>query len=348
MRNKIRIYCDLACLKEIYEQYHKPIADFKQGDNPIIWAKLYQLVYENSELFINLNDNALHKLRTENPIFDKLFKEDNLNAVDNNFEKMYKEDEFLLKINPKTLFLLDKTSDECKKLEEDFGLWFIPKEKLQEKAAMLFSWFIYNIEKNGTIYTNWNFLQEVKYPCNALVITDNYVLENETLLESNLLLLLKQIMPNVLNKQTFHLTVLTKIDLDLKKKSEKIERCGKYLKEELEKHYNSKIKSIEITVIHTKAIHDRHILTNYSYITSGYGFTLFENNKATKNTTVFACISTYLQNKHDKSNSITEIINSIQKQSKSINENAKNTSPTAPIQDIDFFSSNEKQNRLLS
>lgn len=349
MKNKIRIYCDFSCLQEIYEQCHKPIADFKQEDKPLIWANLYSLLYEHSEIFVNLTYEELQVLIKEKPFFNDLFKKDKLNAVVGNFDKIGKEDEFLLKIPPQTLFFLDKTPDECKNLEEDFGMLFISKNELVQKAAWLFQWGLRS-EKKGSVNKNWNFLKEFKHPCNSLVLADNYVLKDEKLWAENLLLILKYLLPEKLNKQTFQLTILTDIDeRDIEKRFTALEKLIKF-------DYK-----ITCCVIRTPDIHDRNIITNYAWLSSGYGFTLFSAKKVTKSTTLNFLPITYLHTDYPKYHSIkpttnetfsfvSELVKGLLEDYKEINDKAQNSEAAESTSKVVWFqaTNNNKQNRLLS
>jgi hypothetical protein len=350
MKNKIRVYCDFSCLQEIYEQCHKPIADFKQEDKPLVWANLYSLLYEQSELFVNLTDSKFQDLK-ENPFFNKLFKDNKLYNFAEDFDKIdKKEDEFLLKIPPQTLFFLDKTPEECKNLEEDFGMLFISKTELVQKAAWLFSWAVRSMQKKNAVYTSWEFLKEFRHPCNSLVLADNYVLKDEKLWAENLLLILKYLLPEKLNKQTFQLTILTDIDeRDIEKRFTALEKLIKF-------DYK-----ITCCVIRTPDIHDRNIITNYAWLSSGYGFTLFSAKKVTKSTTLNFLPITYLHTDYPKYHSIkpttnetfsfvSEVVKGLLEDYKEINDKAQNSEATESTSRVVWFqaTNNEKQNRLLN
>jgi hypothetical protein len=366
MKNKIRVYCDFSCLQEIYEQCHKPIADFKQEDKPLVWANLYSLLYEQSELFVNLTDSKFQDLK-ENPFFNKLFKDNKLYNFAEDFDKIdKKEDDFLLNIHPQTLFFLDKTPDECKILEEDFGMLFIAKTELVQKAAWLFQWAICNIEKNGKIYTNWNFLEEFKHPCNSLVLADNYVLNKENSHnEENLLEVIKALLPKKLNKQVFHLTIIADSkDID----STLLEKHYKFLNEKLADRSIFGYK-IELTILLTKAVsydtrhvHDRNIITNYVWFNSGFGFTIFKNKQIIENTQIICLPFSYLHpnykpykdinatnnaTNYESFSSVYDIIVSLRRQYQNINAKSENIDKP-PIKLLSFQSSNNKQNRLLN
>jgi hypothetical protein len=351
MKNKFNIYCSFACLREIYDQCTKPISDFVNGDNIAIWVNLYILVYEKSQLFIDLTDEELHKLTKENPFFNKLFKEDKIIAVAENFQKIGKEDTILQKIPPKTLFFLDKTPIECKNLEDDFGLIFISKEELSKKATWLFSWAVRNVQKKNGNHKNWDFLKKFRHPCNALLLADNHILNDKRLWKENLLSVLQNLLPERLNKQIFELTIFREVI--------KTPNANQLLKNEFDE-LEAILKQtfdyeINLTIIPTYEIHDRNILTNYAWFNSGYGFNLFKNGIVEKSTTITFLPFSYLNTDYQKYDSlqvidkqkinvVAEIVTSFLDQFKNINDKSENSSDNKII----WFTSNcSKQNRLL-
>jgi hypothetical protein len=122
----------------------------------------------------------------------------------------------------------------------------------------------------------WDFLDSIKHPCNSLVILDDYILtDSNELIEENLVELLKKIMPLKLNQNLeFQITIIGENQgIKLIDKKNKI----------LKKLNNFYSYPINLSIIPEK-IHDRRIFTNYYWIISGYGFTLFQDKKVKKET----------------------------------------------------------------
>lgn len=345
---KFVIYCQLSCLEEIYAQIETPIKDFLAMEN-LVWANLLNLLLQHSELFVDMTDEEIKA--STNPYVQRLLLSQRINSSKEEFEKFgnEKENNILLDIPPQALFFLDKTPKECKNLEEDFGMLFISKMELVQKAAWLFQWGLHS-EKKGSVSKNWNFLKEFKHPCNSLVLADNYVLKDEKLWAENLLLILKYLLPEKLNKQTFQLTILTEIDeRDIEKRFTALEKLIKF--------------SYKITccVIRTSDIHDRNIITNYAWLSSGYGFTLFSAKKVTKSTTLNFLPITYLHTDYPKYHSIkpttnetfsfvSEVVKGLLEDYKEINDKAQNSEARESTSKVVWFqaTNNEKQNRLLN
>ncbi|RLD79805.1 MAG: hypothetical protein DRJ10_08295, partial [Bacteroidetes bacterium] len=110
---------------------------------------------------------------------------------------------------------------------------------------------------------------------------------------------------------------------------------------------------IELTILRASKtkLHDRNIITNYAWINSGYGFSLFNNNQIKQDTHLSFYPITYLQQKHigyneqieteEKLNNVLEIYSFLQKQFSRINDKTINLGITKYVE-------GSKQNRLLN
>lgn len=157
-------------------------------------------------------------------------------------------------------------------VENNFGCIAINSNNL-EKSSFLFSWFLLPVSKRRRIPDSWNFLIDFKHPCNSMVLTDNYLFDyNSEEMNKNLISFLKKLLPNNLSIP-FHLTIIgkdTKKNIDIAAKKIEIETALKAV-------FNYEIY---ITII-PEPIHDRNIFTNYMWIYSGIGLSIFkiENEK---------------------------------------------------------------------
>lgn len=159
---------------------------------------------------------------------------------------------------------------DIQKIESDFGCLAFNSSSL-EKASFLFSWFLLPISKKEKTPKNWNFLTYFKHPFNAMVLTDNYLFDysNEEMYE-NLIPFLKNLMPNTLNLP-FQLTIIgkdTKKTIDIKQKKLEIEKA-------LERVFSY---DINLSII-PEPVHDRNVFTNYMWIYSGIGLSIFKVEK---------------------------------------------------------------------
>ena len=115
-------------------------------------------------------------------------------------------------------------------------------------------------------------------PYNAIVVIDNYILDDTNMMTENIEGLFEGIMPKELNT-TFHITIVTSL--------KKIPYC--------KDRYN-RLKDIvmklrpnidfELTIIKSQDFHDRTILTNTMFFSCGAGFDLFKKKQTQKTTTV--------------------------------------------------------------
>ncbi|GLU51129.1 hypothetical protein Dfri01_05900 [Dyadobacter frigoris] len=169
------------------------------------------------------------------------------------------------------IFFLDEVPELS--IEQNFGCFVVDTTNIR-RAEVLFQ--VKEIRVNQK-YRNWNFLSLIKHPCNALIITDNYIFFNDRSHE-NMISILKNIMPNTLKENfEFHLTIIgAHQDPEQRYQVEKEkDRLQKFLSEEFK-------YSINLTIIQ-KYHHDRYIFTNYYKITSPRGYSLFRNNRISEN-----------------------------------------------------------------
>ncbi len=288
--NRFELYCNIEFLFSLYDLINQPIEDFLNSlyDIEYNYIQLYKLIHQHSDIIIDIEDDELIDISTNpknenyNPNFKKFFKtgRNHFMGMPEQFEYMNIDEENYFKNinNPQALFLLSKSEQECKELENKYGMLFISKNNLQSKLSFLFNIDIVPITKDKSI-ADWDFLEKYRHPFNSMLIADNYLLKENV--ENNLLQLLKHLLPNTLSVTEFHLTILTSHKAT---SSFNIEKRYKTILEYLNKTFSYKFK---LTIVITDKIHDRNIITNYMWINSGYGFSLFKNNKVKNETNLF-------------------------------------------------------------
>ncbi len=119
-------------------------------------------------------------------------------------------------------------------------------------------------------YQNWNFLQTYKVPCNAIVISDNYLFTNDIGYE-NLKSILRNLLPEKL-KITFDLTI---IGYDPKKQFIQIQKTYQEISAFLKATFNY---NINLTIIREDS-HERAIYSNLAKFSTHKGFSLFNNTR---------------------------------------------------------------------
>ena len=129
-------------------------------------------------------------------------------------------------------------------------------------------------------------------PYNAIVVIDNYILDDTNMMTENIEGLFEAIMPKELNT-TFHITIVTSL--------KKIPYCNdRYNRlRDTVKKLRPNI-DFELTIIKSQDFHDRTILTNTMFFSCGAGFDLFRKKQSQKTTTVNValplCLRQNLQN----------------------------------------------------
>lgn len=202
-------------------------------------------------------------------------------------------------------------SDLCHQVMENWGILAISPENIE-------SFINYSYDNGVAIQKNevggWMQILKDKLPvCNSMVLIDNYVLNDIHQMEENLRPMFDAILPEKLHDGfAFHLAILTglkkdkRMDLPCMERLEKIRLMMKSIRPSLD---------VKFTILKcpTDVFHDRTILTNNVWISSGGGFDLYKNNKASKSTIV-SVVCPFLNNSvlwsHDAfSNLILEIRN---------------------------------------
>lgn len=150
---------------------------------------------------------------------------------------------------------------------EEFGCFITDSSNLQ-KAEVLFN--VEDLRIDSQI-RSWNVLDQIKHPCNSLVITDNYLFSNESSYD-NILGILKSLMPKKLSKNfEFHITIIGEFVKHHLPMQVPHDRLKKLISQSFQYPVN-------LTIIKVKH-HDRYIYSNYYRISSPQGFDLFNNGK---------------------------------------------------------------------
>mgnify|MGYP006292231423 CR=1 FL=1 len=258
--HKIHLYVDSEFINTLDNEIKKPIKDFKKGNvanSKILVWQLYYLINESEDVIKHL-DNISKKT---NPNVKALIKNPKKKSrrkqsIDNNQDYN--------KLNPNSVFLSSKNSQICEELSEKYGYIHISKDNF-DKAQILFSHNLVAIDEAN----NWDFMEQHKHPCNSMIIADNYLLstsDNNNELEpvNNLLSILMQLLPDKL-EITFQLLLVT--ERGVQRDNEAIILK---LNEEVKQLF-PKLK-IAIKIETVDGVHDRNILTNFYWFSSGYGF----------------------------------------------------------------------------
>jgi len=291
MEGNIDIYCELGFI----DQFCNSCPPSKNG----IPDKHYKSWQKYLDLLCGQSDVVLMDITTKEysnycddsirgQIFDILLKshfDGNGNLIclpeeQKNMEIKIKDDEGKEYFNQHehAIFLMNGDKSMCTTMEEDYGLLFISPETMYERAEFLFT-PQRNIINETT--NNWEFVRNYRLPYNSILLIDNFILSKDYKdIEKNFISLFNALLPDKLNKNCAHISILTEIP---KKQDEKWANEKKTKIEELIKSVRN--YSIEVTIKYTKnENHDRNLITNYHLFDCGYGFVLsdLERRKGTK------------------------------------------------------------------
>lgn len=185
----------------------------------------------------------------------------------------------------------------CQKYMEEYGILVICPENIINFKGILY-------DNGGTIDKNeskgWKDLIKINPKlCNSMILIDNYIFSHSNTIDQkdNLLKILDILLPQSLNADiTFHISIFTSdIDWDIKWQVESDEKIDKMSK--IDKFYQMLAKSIErlrpnlcfllcVFKCQLNEFHDRILVTNNFYISSGGGFDLIrKDGKSDKMTT---------------------------------------------------------------
>jgi hypothetical protein len=278
------LYCELDFLLRLIENRPADIPGNEIDEPPELtnWKKYTRLFLHNARIFVDAGRERFYDLMRTNKFFTTLLKQFQSNEIDLCFYPLEEMDargeDFFNEIDPHALFFIDST-EKCRKLANDYGMIFISNEIRNDFAECIFGYETdyVNISKKENKLRSWDFISRYKHPCNSLILSDNYILADNKKMKNNLLKLIDNLLPEKLERD-FQLIILTgnpKGSLD-------IERRYHFLSEHIHtlRDYRIDLKIIAKSVDN----HDRNILTNYLWISSGFGFSIFKGQHISANT----------------------------------------------------------------
>lgn len=283
-----QIMCQIGFLEKLFDEISvlaNNFQDFLKDDTNehSYLIQLYNLINKHSDVLIDYDFDQMEELSRKNPYFKALLKTNRLKPRLSDFDKLvnYELDYFQNLSQPSTLFFLNKKEADCLVLEQRYGYIFISNENIH-KTKFLFNFLPQVFTKKQSNYSDWSFIKSFRHPFNSMVIADNYILKDSDLMKENLFPFLENFMPERLDENTFHLTILTLDVPNVKYRHEQITQ-------HLEENFKYEVQLCIVIVADDpkkpgKPIHDRNVITNYFWLSSGYGFSIFKNSKVDKDT----------------------------------------------------------------
>lgn len=278
MGKKFDFYYETEFLKDLMDSFDELYRDLSLDDRFDKLRDYMKLLMRQSQLVVDSKEGIINMINQnrENQQWIRLYKK----VVDGNISLSEVALEYIDfdEVNPTAVFFLSN-SDLSQQLQDDYGMMFISSDNKYQMAHFVFGRKEIGITKSGK-YMNYDFISEhnFKHPCNALVLNDRYFLiEDKERIRENLSSLLKNILPEKLNKKIFQLLIHSG---DGRKYIHAQSRYN-IVREVVNEMNLSYVIDIKLT---TKlAAHNRKIITNYLSISAGHKFALFNGSKATEN-----------------------------------------------------------------
>jgi hypothetical protein len=224
-------------------------------------------LYGDKKVFVNYNLDDFEELKIENEFFALICNTTVPIPVESIYESIQQS------AFKQTLVFVNKEKQWFKEIEER-GAWCFSFDNYQNKIKDLISNLHFKVDLSSK-FQNWNAINFSKIPFNFIQITDGYILTKEKDFNENLIPLIKNFIGNKTSK--------SKIDILIKEVGVRLN--NEVLKKEYIKKYHSKLNSIFSKLNVSFAIyvsnmlseidlHDRTLITNFSTLDSGVGFSL--------------------------------------------------------------------------
>ena len=356
MEKQTTIYCSMGLLNHISEMFSLSFKN-ENVEAILIWTNWYNLILDKSQLFVDIDMDKIQRLSDENSLIRSLIRGNSRQSQKSQITPMpdfFTENRFEDIYPANSIFLLDKTKEECAELENQHGMIFISKENLFERAKLLFSSALYNVTKDSKAirsFKNWEELQNFRHPFNAMIVVDNFILDTDKS-KKNLISLLSNFLPLTLEKQILDLIIITNNQRRLNNgETQKYNLDSKYkeINAEIQKLRSYQI-NISLIIVDANQNHDRNIFTNYFWLHSGHSFDYFnDKDEVTNPTNLMIFPIFYQQDKiSPQQNTVYEAVYQLLQEIKIIVDNSATQSERTEKKIIEKNACGNKQNRLLS
>lgn len=279
--NRLPVYCQLSFLIS-FLQNRPQSNDVVESSEEKKWRMFSEMIHSNSETYIDATEEMIKTNMNYTKFLLKAHSAGNISLKTFMHEQL--DDDFFQTVNPHTIFLFSD-KEKCKEYQDDYGMLFISEEDIYK--SQITQPFDEELSQLDPQY-GWSILYKYKHPCNAMVIADNYLLDDPSLIEKNLLEVLRRILPDELRKTDFHLTIITNCK-DFKTQKYNIKNRCDFLDKKIlafKKPYKIVLKIIGTPGSDLHKLHDRNIITNHIRFYSGKGISLSKNVKFQANTRV--------------------------------------------------------------
>lgn len=239
------------------------------------------------------NNHAVLCVNLTNPELDDILadEESELSQLSRNdvsiiplrdYFTILEEDQSLVIEKPRAMFFFDISKEEAEILSSKYGVIIQSETQINDNVLQLS--FKKNLDKGEIISgtsDGWsNLLTEQKFPpSNSLIITDNYLLQNDIegklIGFENIKMILNAILPKSL-ETVFHLLIVS--PMPQKIRPEKADQLNGMLKAYLR---TIRDYDIQLEFVFNNTIHPRKLISNYFVLVCDKGFQLFNPHNKT-------------------------------------------------------------------
>lgn len=312
-RYRQTIYCDLEFLKSIISNLD--VVSSRLDDSYIVDKEMSYnirnlLLSPDVKLYLNITNDEYEKLLSE--IYKKRLKAakkgevPNLSAFEGllldmdlkqqenaihlhfNAQKIQFDDSLLKDNYLNAIFFSCEPKEACLQAMQNYGIIVACTEMIDDLQYLLFDHGSALRKSEESDWKTCLSAEKVTIPCNSLIVIDNYLLNDSSVMEENLPPLFDAILPKALKETvTFEITIFTTLEND---RGTSYNVCGRYdtVMEILHRIRPNISFSLSLLKCSKDKFHDRNIVSGNLFIGCGGGFGLFKNGKSQKTTTVCA------------------------------------------------------------
>lgn len=241
------------------------------------YPNLHHIFNHHAVICVNLTDDELDEiLEDEESELTQLSKNDVKIIALSDYFTALQEDRSMVVDKPRAMFFFDISKAEADKISSEYGILVQSEKEIDDNVLQLS--FKKSPDKGDNFsgtrdgWSNLLFGQKLP-PSNSLIITDNYLLQNEDKDKNigfeNLKMILNAIMPKALST-TYHLLIVS--PMPQKIRPEKADQLNGQLKAYLK---TIRDYDIQLEFVFNDTIHPRKIISNYFVLTCDKGFKLF-------------------------------------------------------------------------
>ncbi len=239
----------------------------------------FQKFLNKSDLILNIDVDAFSREKDSDRTLSTLWKGHangtcSLTFNSTTFPDIFNASALLDEQQLNAIYLCCKSKEDCTKVSKRYGIIVLNPDMIRDANH------VFNDEGKALPDNNikgWEFMDTLnhKYPSisinNALILTDNYIVnKNDVIIEKNLIKLLDIILPKDLdNNIVYPITIFSKVD-----NTTEINRVNRLI-EKIKNLRNKYHIKVSIMQVGTDDFHDRAIITNNIWITCGHGFDVF-------------------------------------------------------------------------